>query len=380
MPGLNIISDEAIIRIMRRALLLLSSILLVTAVPVTFADGASTEIGKDIYEISVDPTDEEQGKLIIEGTFTPPDDLGLLEQVTVRLESNITEYRDGDPTGRYWHSIIYFDEGPQTATSIFNRNDGPADFKVELDPQLHDPQTDLEIPVPAGLSIDVWGELEVTASMTGAREDTIKDRCEIFPEEYYLINLTTGSPTSEVEAGKILNYSLSLENGGNMPASVFVTVPILDELEAEGWNTSINRTEAGGLDPGDVKKIRLLMVAPDEIGRSETKYISINYETAEKMESGDPFYSGELEITLDLKQSSVIQPGDDDTGDDDTEDQNGDTDDGGGTEYLAGIIAAVVIIGGILAILLFFIIRGGGGDDEEEYDPGSEARASMFRM
>ena len=363
---------------MKRLIPLVLALSFISLVPLSDAQNPVIELEKDSYEISVDPTEDEQGVLLIKGTFDPPDDQGVL---SVNLESNITEYRDGEPTGRYWHSIVYFDDS-QTANRIFSINKDSVHFSVEMDPELHDPQTDRDIPVPPGLSTDTWGELTVTATSSGAGYDGwVETDCLIYPEEFFLINLTSGTTSTEVEAGKILNYTLSMENGGNLPAYVQISIPLLVEFESEGWNTSVNRTEVPDLHPGDTEKIRLIMVAPDDIPRTETEYLSIDYRTAQEKENGDPAFSGSLEIEMRLKQSSIEDPtnGNGENGGNETNGEADGDDDGDASKYIIGILAAVMIIAGLLGILLFLMFRGGGGDDEE-YDPGSEARASMFRM
>jgi hypothetical protein len=343
-------------------------------IPLVNGQGEDLELEDNEFMISVDPSDLDQGVLEISGTFTPPD-LGLIEQVTVILDSNITEVRDGEPTGRYWHSNIYWAGAAGAATKVFGRNDGPTKFTVELDPATHDPQTDTDITVPWGIALDVWGDLVVKASMTGAVDGTITDSAKIYPEEYHLVNITTGTQDARVSAGTRLHYNITIMNSGNMDSDIVFEIPLLEELESEDWNITMDSTEFLEMAPGEKRETHLTMEAPDIIPRSEIRILTMMAETLQiDPDTNDPESSTEITINLNLERSDITPKPDDDP---DPVNNTTDGDDNTG-DYILGGVVGIVLVLTIIGILLVVIFRGRGGDGEEEEIVGSHE--AMYRI
>lgn len=359
---------------MKRLLSLLMIISILLLIPLVSGQGEDLKLEGEEFMISVDPSNLDQGVLEISGTFTPPD-LGLIEQVTVTLDSNITEIRDGDPTGRYWHSNIYWAGAAGTSTKIFGRNDGPAKFTVELDPATHDPQTDTDITVPEGLALDARGDLVVTASMSGAVDGSRKDTARIYPEEYHLANITTGIQDQEVSAGKTLRYNITIKNSGNVDSDIVMEIPILQELESDDWNITLDITEFPDIIPGEERETHLTMVAPDIIPRSEIRILTMSVETLQiDPDTNDPESMNEISINLNLIRSDITpDPVDDDEPDDNVTDGDDDT-----GNYILGGVVGIVLVLTILGILIIVISRGRGGEGENDDISGSHE--SMFRI
>jgi hypothetical protein len=361
---------------MKRLLSFLAMVSLLLLIPFVNGQGEDMELEADDFLISVDPSDPDQGVLQISGTFTPPD-LGLLEQVTVTLDSNITEVLDNKETGRYWASNIYWAGAAGTSTKIFGRNDGPEKFTIELNPEKHDPQTDKDITVPQGLSLDAWGDLVVTASMSGAMDRTLKDTARIYPEEYYLATISTGTKDRNITAGIILRYNVNITNAGNLDSDMVFEIPILQDLEDEGWNITMEETDYTDMKPGDFRETNLTMVAPNMIPRSELRILTMTVETLQiDPDTNDPASISEIRINLNFIRSDNTQNHDDD---DDGSNMNDTDDDDGKGNYILGGVVGIVLVLSVLGFLIVVIFRGRGGEGEEEEDT-TGTHESMFRI
>lgn len=326
---------------------------------------------EDHHEISVDPSDPYQGVLEIEGSMTM--DLSIGETATITLVSNITEYDQGAPTGRYWSSIVYFAGAVENNVKVFSRFDNTADIVLELDPLNHNPGTDPDIPVPPGLSPDTEGRIVVTASCTGAYEGEISEEMTIYPMEYTLINLTTGTDPVEVTAGERLDYTLTIKNAGNLITSCYLEVPILPELAEDGWETTLDNESFIDLLPGEGRKPHLVLTAPDEIKRNSYEELEIILKTYEiDPDTGEPTLTRILLIQLDLIKSDRDGPidGDDEPADNSTAQSDE------GTSSVVLVIAIIIAVGAVAGVLILMLVKNKGDDDEG----GDDDHSSLFRI
>ncbi len=349
-------------------------LMILPVIVVSNADGSvpHMQFEEDYYEISVDPSETYQGVLEIEGSITM--DLGLGETATITLVSNITEYDLGVPTGRYWSSIVYFAGGVENNVKVFSRLDDTTDIIVELDPLNHNPDTDLDIPVPSGLSPDTEGRVVVTASYTGAFEGEISEEVTIYPMEYTLINLTTGTNPVEVTAGERLDYTLTIKNAGNLITSCYLEVPILTELWEDGWETTLEEESFIDLLPGEERKPHLVLVAPDEIERNSYEELEIILKTYEiDPDTGEPTITRTLLIQLDLIRSDRNGPINGDTEPPD----NSTAQDDEGTSSIVLIIAIIIAVGAVGGVLILMLVKNKGDDDDEG---GDNDHSSLFRI
>jgi len=343
--------------------------------PVMSAEGGDPvlELDGDIFEISVDPSDPEHGVLEIGGSITA--DLDMLEQVTVTLSSNITEYRNGSKTGRYWYSSPQFDGvGGGTPVKVLTRTDPNGHFIIKLDP-LEVPVDADGIPVPTGIPSSVYGKLVVTVGYTGAYTGETADSAEIIPVEYTLINLSTGTSDVEISAGERLNYTLSIKNAGNIETNAYVDVPLLEELDLDGWETSIGETQFTELVPGEERRTTMLLVAPDEIERTSREMLEIDLRTFEEdPSSGEPVFSTGIRIDMTILRSSVTDPTPD----------NGKPGNGNNTGDEDGIssgslVVGMLVIGGVLVFAVILLVLLVKNKDEGEKPPG-DTHGPMFRI
>ncbi|MCK5773072.1 MAG: hypothetical protein KAH57_04730 [Thermoplasmata archaeon] len=339
------------------------------------ADGSvpRMQFDEDYYEISVDPSDPYQGVLEIDGSITM--DLNIGETATITLTSNITEYDNDVPTGRYWSSIVYFDGGVENNVKVFSRLDNSANIVVELDPLNHNPGTDLDIPVPPGLSPDTEGRGVVTASYTGAYEGEISQEVTIYPMEYTLINLTTGTDAVEVTAGERLDYTLSIKNAGNLITSCYLEVPTLSELSDEGWETTLDNESFVDLLPGEERKPHLILVAPDDIRRNSREELEITLKTYEiDPGTGEPTITKTLWIQLDLIESNRDGPI---NGDDEPVDNSTVVHEDDGTSSVVLVIAIIIAVGAVAGVLILMLVKNKGDEDD---DLGDNDHSSLFRI
>jgi len=355
---------------------LMIGILIVILVHTSPVNGASASIHveENDYYISVDPSDDYQGYLEIDGTVDGSQ-IGILDQLTVTLSVNITEEYDGEPTGRYWAASAEF--AGETVTPEETRltyNKDSADFTILISPDL-DGQGDGDIAVPGGISPLTEGKLVLNLVYSGASSGDDIERMTIIPDYYHLINLSKTSTPLEVEAGNNVNYTFRVKNAGNLMDSVTVVIPELEDLENEGWTTSLSLTDIDDMEPGDEVKPVLLMTAPDEIKYDTELDIEITVFTDElDPDTLEPISSSELTLTLLLKKSKVAGPiitdDDDDDDDDQTPVQTTDS-----PYAIIGVTAAMAVIA-LIVLIILFSKRGGGEDDEDEDD----MHASMVRI
>ncbi|MGA1866587.1 MAG: hypothetical protein ACMUFK_03880, partial [Thermoplasmatota archaeon] len=170
---------------------LIGTFLIVLLDPVP-ADGASAsiEVEEDEYYISVDPSDEDQGYIEIEGRIEGSQ-FAILDQLTVMLSVNISEEYDGEPTGRFWAASAEFDDEtltPEETRLTYNKDS--ADFTIFIDPELEG-RGNGDIAVPPGISPLTEGKLVLTMAYSGASSGNDVQRMTIIPEYYHLINLST---------------------------------------------------------------------------------------------------------------------------------------------------------------------------------------------
>ncbi len=352
----------------------LTLLLLLSVIVVPNVEGSEPrmQFEEDYYEVSVDPSDPYQGVLEVEGSIIM--DLSIGETATITLTSNITEYDQGVPTGRYWSSIVYFDGGVENNVKVFSRLDNSADIVLEMDPLNHNPGTDLDIPVPPGLSPDTEGRVVVTASYTGAYEGKISQDVTIYPMEYTLINLTTGTDAVEVTAGERLDYTLSIKNAGNLITSCYLDIPILEDLVEDGWETTLDNESFIDLLPGEERKPHLVLIAPDEIDRNSYEELEIVLKTYEiDPETGEPTITRTLRVQLDLIKSNRDGPiiGDDEPVDNSTAPNDE------GTSSVVLVIAIIIAVGAVAGVLILMLVKNKGDDDDEG---GDNDHSSLFRI
>ncbi len=341
-----------------------------------FLDGAdatsvSISLEDDQFTISVDPTDPEQGSLEVDGSVQVTV-TNLLETVTVELSVNITELKGGEPTGRYWLGIATYGSGAiGQSTKVFKRNDAPAAFTVTIGPELYDPNTDTDIPVPPGLGLDVEGQMVVTAEYSGSIEGKRTTSARIFPGSYDLVNLSTPDNDLELEAGDLMNRTLRVKNAGNNREDIVIEADLVDELQSRGWNATISSRGKDGVEPGEELVSIINIKAPRKIEQDEVLTLFMRaYTKGTDPQSGEPLSSSELTVKLYLRRSSL--PGPDD-GDDDTDDDDDDKDERT-DPWMAMLVVGLVIV--VIVILVIILFKKGKGGDGDERDP----HASMVRI
>ncbi|MBN1389751.1 MAG: hypothetical protein JXA22_03805 [Candidatus Thermoplasmatota archaeon] len=332
---------------------------------------ASISVDEDEYQISVDPSDDDQGYLEIYGQVEGSQ-FTILDQLTVTLSVNVTEEHDGEPTGRFWAASAVFDDEtvtPEEARLTYNRDS--ADFTIFISPELEG-QGEGDIAVPPGISPLTEGNLVLTMAYTGSSDGDDVQRMTIIPEYYHLINLSTPLTPIEVEAGNRLNYTLRIKNAGNEIDSVTLEIPVLYELGEEGWTTSIDLTDIDDMEPGDEVRATLLMQAPVEIIADRDLEVLIRvFTNAIDPDTQEPESSNELTIILQLKRSKVEEPVIPDDDDDDEEPMVA-TD----SPYaIIGVTAAMAVIA-LIVIIILFTKRGGG----DEGDNSEDMHSSMVRI
>jgi len=202
----------------------------------------------------------------------------------------------------------------------------------------------------------------------------------IIPDYYHLINLSTPTTPLEVKAGNRVNYTLRIKNAGNQMDSVTVEVPDLEDLENDGWTTSLSLTDIDDMEPGYEERSILLMTAPNDIPADRDLEIDIRVFTDElDPDTLEPVSSAELTLTLQLKKSKVQDPIVDDDDDDDDNDTVIDDDaniQATDSPYaIIGVTAAMAVIA-LIVLIVLFSKRGGGDDDEDEDD----MHTSMVRI
>jgi len=344
-------------------ILLAGALLFTLFVPEAKGASASLSLEDDEFYISVDPSDPEQGYLEINGQVKGEFDR-LTEALNVQLSVNITEEYDGEPTGRYWACDATFDDETVTPEeTLLNYNQRSADFTVLLSPDLYDPEGG-DIIVPPGLSPLIEGKMVLTMSYTGTNEGNDVEIASIFPDYYHLINLTTPTDPIEVRAGNKLNYTLRLKNAGNEPEDVMIEIPVLEDLEADGWTTSLSIDRVLGMKPGEEVRPVLLLEAPKEISFDSNLDLKIRAYTLDiNPDTEEPLSSKDLEIELRLIHSKVTDPITDDDDDDDIVETPE------SSPYAVVAVIAILVILSLVVIILLFVKRGGGdeGDDEDLY-------------
>ncbi|MGA1794121.1 MAG: hypothetical protein ACMUHM_09225 [Thermoplasmatota archaeon] len=359
---------------------LMIAILLVVLLQPSPVNGASASIDveEDDHYISVDPSDEDQGYLEIYGTVDGSQ-IGILDQLTVTLSVNITEEYDGEPTGRYWAASAEF-EGetvtPEETRLTYNKD--TVDFTIFIDPELSG-QGDGDIAVPPGISPLTEGKLVLKLAYSGASSGEDIERMTIIPDYYHLINLSTPTTPLEVKAGNRVNYTLRIKNAGNQMDSVTVEVPDLEDLESDGWTTSLSLTDIDDMEPGFEERSILLLTAPNDIPADRDLEIDIRVFTDElDPDTLEPVSSAELTLTLQLKKSKVQDPIVDDDDDDDNDTVIDDDTNIQATDSpyaIIGVTAAMAVIA-LIVLIVLFSKRGGGDDDEDEDD----MHTSMVRI
>ncbi|MCU0799805.1 MAG: hypothetical protein MUC62_09075 [Candidatus Thermoplasmatota archaeon] len=334
------------------------------------ATSVSISLEDDEFTISVDPTDPEQGSLEVEGSVQVTV-TNLLETVTVGLSVNISELKGGEPTGRYWLAVVTYGSGAiGQSTKVFKRNDAPAAFTVTIGPELYDPNTDTDIPVPPGLGLDVEGQMVVTAEYSGAIEGKRTSSARITPGSYHLVNLSTPDNDLELEAGDLMNRTLRVKNAGNNVEDIVIEADLVDELQSRGWNATISSSGKDGVEPGEELISIIHIKAPRKIEQDEVLTLFMGaYTKGTDTQSGEPLSSSELSVKLYLRRSSLPGPddGDDDTDDDDDKDERTDP-------WMAMLVVGLVIV--VIVILVIILFKKGRGGDGDERDPHS----SMVRI
>jgi hypothetical protein len=332
------------------------------------ATSVSISLDEDDYTISVDPTDPEQGSLEVKGEVDVSV-TNLIETVTVELSVNITELKRGEPTGRYWQAVVVY--GSSTvgqSTKVFKRNDDPAVFTVTIGPELYDPNSDIDIPVPPGLGLDVEGKMVVTADYSGSIEGKRTVKATIFPEPYHLINLSTHEEDLELTAGGLMNRTLWIKNAGNNVEDVVLEVDLIEDLRARGWNASISSLGKDGMVPGEDLYPVINIKAPREIKMDEVLTMSMVARTkATFPDSEKPLSSSERSVRIYLRKSSLPTP------DDDDEDDSGV--DGERTDPLMALVVVALVIAVIVVLVILLFKKGRGGDGDER-----DLHSSMFRI
>jgi hypothetical protein len=352
-------------------------LLMILSVDPVNGASASIDIEEDEFFISVNPEDDYAGYLEIHGTIEG--DLQRLDQLTVTLSANITEEYDGEPTGRYWACSAEFDDEAVTPEETrLTYNQDTADFTIYIDPELADPAQG-DVAVETGMSPLTEGKLELVLAYTGSSSGDDIEWATITPEYYHLVEVSTPTTPLEVKAGNKLNYTLRVVNEGNDYESVTIEIPMLEEMENDGWTTSLNITHVYDMEPGQQMKAGLLLEAPNEITIDRDLDLVIRVFTDMfDAETGDPLSEDELTLTFNLKRSKVNEPvvDDDDTTDDDTVDDDELPANPESSPYAIIGVTAVMAILAIVVIILLFIKRGGGDDGDEEED----MHAAMVRI
>jgi hypothetical protein len=381
---------------MRSSWPLLLSILLVIGGFIMIQEEASAveaSLEEDEYYVSVDPSDDYQGYLEIKGEVDPGN-LGIGQTMTITLTVDVHEIRNGEPTGRMWDASIEYDDiGSPGGSKIFNSRDGAEGFTVLLDPAINDPgNPEGKIPIPPGIGEETEGRVVVTASYSGVNveEGEIKTQATIYPELYHLVNMTTPSSDVRLEASDRLTYTITIKNAGNLEETVNLEVPVLDDLEELGFETSLSDYRFTALLPGERRNSTLDIKAPLEIKRDDTMTILIHsYTEALDPDSLQPASENEISIKLDLVKSKIEKPqgGDDDDTSDDDDDGPGGFEpspspgidpvaaEEGSETWLVVVIIGFIVVAIIIIAVVFF--RNGGGGEEEDI---SEAHDSTFRI
>ncbi len=355
---------------------LLVGALLMMVLYVSPVDGAhaSIEMEEDEFYVSVDPSDDDRGYLEITGTIEG-NIPNIRDQLTVTITVNITEEHDGDPTGRFWAASAEFDDEsvtPEETRLTFNQDS--ADFTIYIDPDLADGQNG-DISVPTGISPLIVGELVLTLSYSGSDSGEDVETATINPEYYHLIILKANTEPVSFKAGNMFNTSIRVNNSGNEVDSVTIEIPILEDLQDDGWTTSLSMDRFIDMEPGQEERIFLLLVAPNEIFGDRDLDLKIRvYTDILDPDTVEPISSAELTIVLMLEESKSTDPiivdDDDDVIDDDL------TVNPESSPYaVIGIIIFMAILAAIVIIVLF--VKRGGGDDEDGDD---DMHASMVRI
>ncbi|MFO8051906.1 MAG: hypothetical protein R6V01_09465 [Thermoplasmatota archaeon] len=368
------------------ATLMISSMLFLILAPYgSKAASAAFSIEDDEFYISVDPSDEDHGKLEVHGTVEGSIE-NILDRVTVTLEAAITEHRDGEPTGMKWACTVTFDGlSVDTDTTILTRNDDQADFTVLVSPEVYDPQDEDVIAVPTGIGPNVTGELEVTAIYSGDASGTDTETATIIPEYYHLVRVSTNTAPLEITANKFINYSFRVMNEGNDVESITLELPTLEELVEQGWTGSVTKTHEDLMEPGSEFRATMHLQAPKKIESDRTvDFKAKAYTDFFDPVTGEPASEDEITIEFQLKESEFSDPVADDDADDDTTDDDVIDDDTAG-EYdpandspvaLIIVISVVVLI--VALVLIIFFIKGGGGDEGDQEEP--DIHSSMVRI
>jgi hypothetical protein len=351
-------------------------ILLLEPTPVNGVS-ASIEVDEDEFYISVDPSDPDRGFLEIKGKVEG-DRFAILDQLSITLTVNITEENDGEPTGRYWAASAEFDD--ETVTPEETRltyNQDSAVFTILISPELEDPQGG-DIAVPSGISPLTEGKLVLTMTYSGSASGDDIQRMTIIPDYYHLINLSTPITPIEVKAGNKVNYTLRVKNAGNEMDSVTIEIPDLEDLEDDGWITSLSIDNIDDMEPGYEVRSILLLQAPNNILADRTLKIDIKVFTDElDPVSLDPVSSDELTLTLELKRSKVDEPVIDDDDDDDVIVPDNDIQPASDSPYaIIGVTAAMAVIA-LIVIIILFTKRGG---DNEGGNDDIDMHSSMVRI
>ena len=341
---------------MRWATLALPLMAIIALIPGNI-DGASAKasLDGDEFWVSVDPSDPDQGVLVITGEVRPTI-TEVLEKLTVTLDSNITEMGPDGKTGNYWHSMASFDGAAASPTKVFKKGDGPASFTVEMDPTRTDPQTTRDIPVPAGISLLTWGKLVLTATYSGAAEGSSRSEARIYPEPFYLVNLSMSTRGQNISAGGILNFTFNVKNPSNQEEGVAIDMPLIPDLLEIGWNVSVTMGDITSLEPGEAMDVNVRIVAPDEIPYDDTLSFEVTARTIEAdPDTLEPFSTSLSAFDLHMIRSKTDGGGG----------GGGGSEDGGQSGPSSGEIAAGLavlgLVGTSLVILLFALLRGKGG-------------------
>lgn len=366
------------------ALMISSMLLLLLAPSGTEGASASLSLEEDEYYISVDPSDDDHGRLEVHGTVEGNIE-NLLDRVTVTLEAVIVEYRDGEPTGNKWACAVSFDGGGvDTDTTILTRNDDTADFTVTVSPEQYDPQDEDVTAVPTGIGPNITGELEVTASYSGDASGADSERATIIPEYYHLVRVSTNTAPLEITANKFINYSFRVINEGNDVESITLELPTLEELKDEGWTGSVDKTHGDLMEPGSEFRATMHLQAPKKIERDRTlDFKARAYTDFFDPITGEPASEDEITIEFQLKESEFVDPVVDDDTDDDTDDDPTDDDTTDGYDPANDSpLALIIVISGVVLIvalvLIIFFIKGGGGDEGDGEEP--DIHSSMVRI
>lgn len=256
------------------------------------------------------------------------------------------------------------------STKVFKRNDGPAPFTVTIGPELYDPSTDTDIPVPPGLGLDVEGLMVVTADYSGSIEGKRSSSARIFPGSYHLVNLSTPDNDLELKAGDLMNRTIRVKNSGNNVEDIIIEADLVEELKSRGWNASISFRGKDGVEPGEELLSVIHIKAPRKIEQDEVLTLDmVAYTSGTDPQSGEPLSSSELSVKLYLRRSSLPGPDDDDVTDNDNDGTEEKTD-----PWMALLVVGLVIV--VIVVLVIILFKKGRGGDGDERDPHS----SMVRI